>query len=94
MTVHERFAAWVAAKGWSQHEAARMIGCSQALVSQVIAGRKSVSGLQIAHAIERLSADWIDGPIRTEEWDETATDPAADHGSCERKASTDEAAAE
>lgn len=68
MTVHERFAAWVAFRGWSQHDAAREIGCSQALVSEIIRGRKGVAGVQIAHAIELLSADWAGGPIRTEEW--------------------------
>lgn len=79
MSVHERFAAWLSWKRWSQHEAAAEIGCSQALISAIVAGKKSVSGLSIAHAIERLSKDWPGGQIRTEEWlAPSSTQPTAD----------------
>lgn len=80
MTVHEKFAAWLAWKGWSQHEAAAAIGCSQALISAIVTGKKSRVGLSIAHAIERLSREWDLGPIATEEWDEGLTRAAGSGG--------------
>lgn len=54
-------------RGLSQSDAAREIGCSQVFVSELLRGEK-LPGLQTAHAIERATADWARGPIRTEEW--------------------------
>ena len=68
MTVHQRFAAWVASKGWSQHDAAREIGVSQAFVSGLMSGNKTVAGLAIALRIEELSRAWSAGPICAREW--------------------------
>jgi transcriptional regulator with XRE-family HTH domain len=75
MKVHKRFAKWVAWRGTSQSQIASDLGCTQAFVSLLASGKKSIAKLPMAHAVERLSADWPDGPIRTEEWD--ATTPAA-----------------
>jgi transcriptional regulator with XRE-family HTH domain len=60
-------AAFRAAQGWSQAELARRIGISQGFVAQVESGRKNL-GLAPALALERLTADWSEGPIEASEW--------------------------
>lgn len=73
MSVHERLARLLVAKGWSQRQAGEEFGCSQAMVSDLCLGRRK-AGLSIAHAIERKSTEWpgpnSEPPIRTEEWDQ------------------------
>lgn len=58
----------MAAKNKRQADAALDFGCSQNYVSEVIAGHR-LPGRMIANAIERVTAGWKDGPIRSEEWD-------------------------
>lgn len=65
----ERFLKW---KGWTQRQAGEYLHSSQSMVSDLCVGRRR-PGLSIAHAIERATADWDEGPIRTEEWDEEAS---------------------
>ena len=74
---HHRFAAWVSwyrenhrdesGKEPSLEAVAAVIGCSQGFVSQLLSGTRSAE-LESAHKIERVTARWPDGPIRTEEW--------------------------
>ena len=70
MSVRERFLAWVEEVG-THAEVARRLGCSQSMVSGLgLEGPHGrLPGLKIAHAIERETASWPSGPIRTEEWD-------------------------
>lgn len=65
---HERLAAFLACKGWSQSKAGAELGCSQVTVSCILRGTK-LPGRLLANEIERVTADWADGPIRSEEWD-------------------------
>ena len=66
-SAHIRFARWIEYLGISDAEVARKIGCDASYPPKIRVGRRT-PGLDLAHAIERLSADWPDGPIRTEEW--------------------------
>jgi hypothetical protein len=81
MDVRERFRAWVHEVG-THAEVATRLGCSQSMVSGLgLDGPHGrLPGLKIAHAIERETAAWPGGPIRTEEWDAHAAsaEPTAD----------------
>lgn len=76
--VHKRFADWVK---WldlsSQDEVAKLIGCSQAMVSHLLPrpkvkgkrrGPRNVKMLDLAARIEAASSNWHEGPIRAIEW--------------------------
>lgn len=73
---HERFAEWLDSTGWTQEEAAEKLGCSQSTISAVRLGDRR-PGVDLIHAIERLSRRWVKGPIRTEEWVEKPSKKAA-----------------
>jgi hypothetical protein len=65
--------------GLSEREIARRLGCDQSYPGKLIAQHDRRPGLEVAHAIERLTAEprddgkrWREPPIRTEEWLEPA----------------------
>jgi hypothetical protein len=68
MSTSKRLAAFLEWKGWTRTEAAKHFGCSQPFVTFLLSGERTVHGLSIAHAIEAATAEWPEGPIRTEEW--------------------------
>jgi hypothetical protein len=59
---------WAAACGWSDPQAARLLGTSTSMFRKVRVGTRS-PGRKLSLAIERLSATWDEGPIRASEWD-------------------------
>jgi transcriptional regulator with XRE-family HTH domain len=63
-----RFQRWREARSWSQYEAARELGVSQALVSSIERGDAVVTKIALAKRIQDLSSEWDGGPIRIEEW--------------------------
>lgn len=65
-------------QGGSQADAAKRLGVSAPYLSQILSGARN-PGLHAAHAIERATKEWPDGPIVTEEWDAGtgASDPEA-----------------
>lgn len=62
---HARLRSFLVAKGLSQEEAARLLGCDQSTVSRALSGRP---GFRVAAAIERATLAWEGGPIRAVEW--------------------------
>lgn len=58
MKVKDRFAAWIAAEGWSQEKAALELKCSQSMVSFLCQGRR-VPKLQLAARIAKRSGDAV-----------------------------------
>lgn len=81
-TPRERLEAFLTWRGWRHPQLASACGCKPAFVSHVLLGRKR-PGLDIAHAIERVTGEarddgarWDDGPIRTEEWVTETADAA------------------
>lgn len=64
---HRRFARWAKERG-SQRALCALLDVSPAFVSDLCAGKK-YPGRALANAIERASASWKSGPIRSEEWD-------------------------
>ena len=64
---HERFARWFAESGLTKVAVALEVGCSPVFVGYILRGERD-PGLAIAHGIERLTAAWPEGAIRTEEW--------------------------
>lgn len=81
-TAHSRFEKWVAFTGLSDAEIARRLGCDTSYPGKIMRqGRRP--GLELAHSIERLTSDWPEGPIRTEEWVD------ADHAPTVAPAATD-----
>lgn len=81
-----RFQRWRESRTWSQYDAARELGVSQALVSSIERGDAVVTKIALAKRIQDLSAEWDGGPIRIEEWvaaehpTSVATAPAAGEG--------------
>lgn len=63
-----RFAAWCKASGLSQAEIAERLDVAQSFVSKMLHGER-FPGRRVANSIERETADWSDGPIRSTEWD-------------------------
>lgn len=43
-------------------------GCTDVMVGYITSG-KQLPGRQLAHIIERATADWSGGQVRAEEWD-------------------------
>lgn len=84
MTLQERFEAWRKSRGMTQEEVAAEVGCDRGYFALIFKGRKAadgsrkhpILGLELAHRIEELSAEWAEGPIRTEEWLTPAKDTA------------------
>lgn len=64
------------ALGWTTGQAAERVGCERSYVSLLEGGHRTPS-LKIAAAIERLTAEWGEGPIRCTDWI-TAGEPAAE----------------
>jgi transcriptional regulator with XRE-family HTH domain len=73
-TCVDRFRRWRASRDWSQHDLARELGISQALVSSIERGDTVVTKLALAKRIQELSREWPEGPIRIEEWVEAGHD--------------------
>lgn len=67
--VHKRFNRWIDDSGLSQRAIAGKLGASPAFISDICTGKK-YPGRAMANTIERESASWSKGPIRSEEWDE------------------------
>jgi hypothetical protein len=65
---HARFAGWVKDSGLSHRAMAERLATSATFVSELCLGKKW-PGRAIANAIERESADWGFGAIKSEEWD-------------------------
>ncbi len=66
---HERLGQFLDELDISRSDFARRLECSDVMVGYVLAGTR-VPGTGIAQAIERETAAWDRGPIRTEEWAE------------------------
>lgn len=73
MDARERFQQWRKGADLSQSEAAELIGCAQSLVSAIERGAKR-PGLTVAFTIERLTAEWAEGPILARDWAPEPTD--------------------
>jgi transcriptional regulator with XRE-family HTH domain len=71
-----RVRAWMAAEELTQSRAAERLGVSQGAVSQLLNGTTAAPSLALAQALERETAGWDDGPIRTEEWVTETADAA------------------
>lgn len=56
-------------KSLTQAQLADELGCSSTFASMLCRGEK-MPGRALANAIERITADWSEGPIRSEDWDE------------------------
>jgi transcriptional regulator with XRE-family HTH domain len=65
--VRERFRAWFTSQSWTQVETAKRLGVTQPAIWAILSRNGGVT-LALAHRIEKLSASWEHGPIRTEEW--------------------------
>lgn len=68
MDAFNRFATWLAITGWSPIEQSYYLGVDRSHLSRVARGER-LPGRRLANVIERLSADWAEGPIRSVEWD-------------------------
>ena len=66
---HERLAAWLLSLGWNDMEAGFRLGCDRSYLPRLRRGER-LPGRRLANMIERLSAPWEHGPIRSTEWDE------------------------
>lgn len=73
----QRFREWLEWTGWSQATAAEKLGCKQSHISYLHRGER-LPGRMLANAIERESAAWPPGPIKSEEWDEIERSRLAD----------------
>ena len=67
--IHHRFRAFFLWMGLSQDKMALLLNCGQTTVHNLLTGAHGAS-VVLAVAIERLSADWPEGPILVEEWAE------------------------
>jgi len=65
----ERLKAWREHRCLSQARAAELLGCDQTYVSQIELGKRTPDRPR-SNAIQRETADWPEGPIRSTEWDE------------------------
>lgn len=69
-----RFASWVKSCGSKTAASAALKavdekhGCTDVMVAYILSG-KQLPGRQLAHVIERATADWSGGQIRAEEFD-------------------------
>lgn len=63
----ERLERFIAEQGWSQAAAAVAFGCSQGMVSMLLA-RHRKPGIKIASAIESHTAALEGGPIMVRDW--------------------------
>lgn len=66
-TTRERLAGWLKTRNLSQEQAAKILGCSQSMVSAVLVGSRSPN-LELAVAIEDNTTDLEGGAIRAREW--------------------------
>lgn len=67
---------WIDDEGLTQAKAAERLGVSQGAVSQLLKGTTAVPSLALAQAIERETARWNGGPIRSSEWIDQHNEPA------------------
>lgn len=66
-TPEERLGDFLAFAGWSRNKLAEKTGTDPAFLYRILRGDRR-PGLAFAVAIERITADWPDGPIRASEW--------------------------
>ncbi len=62
-----RLRRFLKSRGWSGAQLARELGFERSFVWRIVEGKRR-PGLALAVAIERLTATWSDGPIRSDEW--------------------------
>lgn len=67
MLARERLKAFRESRGLSQGEIAELLHCHQTYVGLVESGKRNPGGT-FTHRLEVLSQNWVEGPIRTEEW--------------------------
>lgn len=70
MKARNRFRRWVAwqlKRGRTRTQIANAAGFHPSLLTRLLSGERTPS-LRVAHGIERASAGWPEGAIRTEEW--------------------------
>lgn len=86
MAANERLAEWFRAQGWTHRDASSVLGIKPDMIAALVTGKR-LPGRLNANLIERMSAPWEHGPIRSEEWDEierarkaaAESDPNGDH---------------
>jgi transcriptional regulator with XRE-family HTH domain len=71
MSPSARLASYRRSSALSGADTAAMLGCSRSAV-WLIENQRRRPGRRLALAIERLTADWTEGPIRVSEWDAPA----------------------
>lgn len=64
-----RLGEWRQWRGLSLRQAGALFGCSHSYLNQIELGKKTPQR-STANAIQRETADWEQGPIRSTEWDE------------------------
>lgn len=64
-----RLRIWREWRGLSQTKTAELLGCDQTYISQIELGKRTPDR-RTANVIQRETADWPEGPIRSTEWDE------------------------
>jgi hypothetical protein len=64
---NKRFRQFFEWKGLTQDNLAPVLGCGQTTISHLLNGVHGAN-TPLAVAIERLSAEWPEGPILVEEW--------------------------
>ncbi len=69
LTPHARLRKWMKKTSTTQSGLARDLDCTPAFTSMLCHSPTALPGRLIANKIERLTANWIHGPIRSEEWD-------------------------
>ena len=71
---HKRLARWRADRKLTYRQAGEILGCSGSYLKQIEDGPGDghwrTPGRTIANRLQRETADWQDGPIRSAEWDD------------------------
>lgn len=65
---HQRYRDFIKWAGSNCQTEASILGCSRALISMIV-NQHRAPGRSLANLIERRTAAWSGGPIRSEEWD-------------------------
>ena len=66
-TAQRRLRRFLEQRSITQSSFAGSAGVSPGMISLLIKGKKQ-PGLGLAYAIEELTCDWSEGPIRAEDW--------------------------
>lgn len=68
MNATARLSEWVSAQTWCPLEASFRLKVDRSHLGRLMRGER-MPGRRLANRIERLSADWAEGPILSMEWD-------------------------